>query len=195
MTYQFTNAWFEQQKPVIESIFSKYINMDNPIKILEIGAFEGRSTTFYLDNKLKHNDSTIEVIDPWALGDSTCRLNSETEKLFLKNIQLNSNKHKLTILKGFSQDILPKLIVENKKYDFIVIDGSHLACDVLRDSVLSFDLLNKGGILFFDDYLWGKLNNLTELGSPQIAIDNFVACYANKLEVIHKDYHFAIKKK
>ena len=44
----------------------------------------------------------------------------------------------------------------NGAIDFIYVDGSHQAHDVLCDAILSFKLLRVGGIVCFDDYLWGR---------------------------------------
>ena len=42
------------------------LNNKNIINILEIGAFEGSSTTWFIDNYLHHDLSTITVIDPFT---------------------------------------------------------------------------------------------------------------------------------
>ena len=51
----------------------------------------------------------------------------------------------------FSSDGLPKLFAEGKRFDLIYIDGSHLMEDVFIDFFYSYQLLNKGGIMLFDD--------------------------------------------
>jgi predicted O-methyltransferase YrrM len=49
-----------------------------------------------------------------------------------------------------------KLIAEGRQgyFDFIYVDGSHQAPDVLCDALLSFRLLKNNGVIAFDDYLW-----------------------------------------
>jgi hypothetical protein len=37
-------------------------------------------------------------------------------------------------------------------YDFVYIDGSHLASDVLEDAVLSWAVVQVGDMIIFDDY-------------------------------------------
>jgi hypothetical protein len=64
-------------------------------------------------------------------------------------------------------------------FDFIYVDGSHQAADVLTDLVFAFDLCRKGGVILCDDYLWGLEQN--PLLAPKIAIDAFVNCYATKV--------------
>jgi hypothetical protein len=78
-------------------------------------------------------------------------------------------------------------------YDFIYIDGSHIACDVLEDAVLSFRLLKPDGIMVFDDYSWEFFDN--PLRHPKIAIDAFLEIYANQIEVISVDRQAIIRKR
>lgn len=59
--------------------------------------------------------------------------------------------------------------------DFIYVDGSHQAADVLCDAVLAFRLLRVGGVLAFDDYLWAEdlPQGRDPLRCPKPAIDAF----------------------
>ena len=52
-------------------------------------------------------------------------------------------------------------------------------------------LLNDSGIMIFDDYLWGDINSST---APKIAVDSFISCFKDYIEVIWNDYRVAIKK-
>jgi len=51
------------------------------------------------------------------------------------------------------------------------------------DLILSFRLLNVGGLLYLDDYFWG-FNDKTIYESPKLGIDSFVSVYKDKLRVI-----------
>ena len=100
----------------------------------------------------------------------------------------------VTIKEGKSQDVLKGL---NDKYDFIYIDGDHHASSVMEDAVLSFGLLKSGGIMIFDDYLWGvELANPDKinLNIPKNAIDSFLHLYSNKLKVLHVDNQVVVEK-
>jgi predicted O-methyltransferase YrrM len=72
-------------------------------------------------------------------------------------------------------------------YDFIYIDGSHKAADVLEDAVLSFRLLKVGGLLIFDDYAWNG-GGPTEFDNPRRGIDAFYHAYGNQLKQAHVSY-------
>jgi predicted O-methyltransferase YrrM len=85
---------------------------------------------------------------------------SDVEKRFHHNTKLAISKVKNNVQivthKGLSNLALSKLITEGKQgyFDFIYVDGSHQAPDVLSDAVLSFTLLKRNGVIAFDDYLW-----------------------------------------
>jgi hypothetical protein len=64
--------------------------------------------------------------------------------------------------------------------------------NVLRDAVLSFEILKPGGIMVFDDYSWRVMPR--DIDCPKIAIDAFVACYADHLEFLGKGSQYAIRK-
>jgi predicted O-methyltransferase YrrM len=42
-------------------------------------------------------------------------------------------------------------------YDFIYVDGDHTAYGVIKDAIASYECLNVGGIIAFDDYQWSQL--------------------------------------
>lgn len=115
------------------------------------------------------------------------------ESRFMHNVKksLKNVKHKvnLHVHKGLSQNILPKLLAGGGAgyFDFIYIDGSHVAPDVLFDAVLSFQLLAKSGVIAFDDYLWittAHPKDKDYLNHPKIAIDAFVNIFSRKTNVL-----------
>jgi predicted O-methyltransferase YrrM len=58
------------------------------------------------------------------------------------------------------------------EYDFIYIDGDHTEAVVYQDATSAWELLKSGGIIAFDDYLWGR--DLPEHTTPKPAIDRFL---------------------
>ena len=75
---------------------------------------------------------------------------------------------------------------EAGKFDFIYVDGSHEAPDVLFDAILAHKLVKNNGIIAFDDYLWspeenGKQNHY-HLVKP--AVDAYVNIYQQKLRIL-----------
>ncbi len=196
--YKYTENWFQSND--LEKFIPKYTEEK---RMLEIGSFEGKSTVWFLENVLINNKSTITCVDPWtSYSQDTNSFNSynkiENEwdftnhiKTFIYNIYQSGCPEKVIINKGFSHKILPKLINDGEKYDIIFIDGNHTSPFVLSDCVMSWYLLNDNGIIIFDDYLWGDINSTT---APKIAIDSFISCFKDYIEIIWSDYRLAIKK-
>lgn len=65
-----------------------------------------------------------------------------------------------THIKDFSFNALPKLVKEKEKFGIIYIDGSHLFEDVFIDFYYTFLLLEKGGVVLFDDSADNEVNKV-----------------------------------
>jgi hypothetical protein len=78
-------------------------------------------------------------------------------------------------------------------YDFIYIDGSHIAKDVLTDACMAWPLLKLEGFMVFDDYTWG--NPRDALHRPKIAIDAFTNIFGETAEIVHVGYQLIVRKK
>jgi len=200
--YTFTEEWFTHDG------LSVLNDIDNTkeLHFLEIGSFEGKSTIWFLDNILQNENSTITCVDPWmSYSQDQDSLNSyfkeenewdltkrKTKEIFLHNIVESGDSSKVTIRQGFSDKVLPCLITEQKMYDIIFIDGNHTAPYVMMDSIMSWPLLKKGGIMIFDDYAWG-LDNLPTL-RPKESVDYFMLSFSDYIKEIYCDYRRMIKK-
>ena len=155
---------------------------DRPVRFLEIGSYEGRSTVWFLENVLRHPESTITCIDIFS--------EERWDLRFVHNIRASQSAAKVHKLKGRSADRLLELA--GQRFDVIYIDGSHDAADVLLDATLSWPLLAPGGILLFDDYGWDPEKLASE--RPQLAIDLFLEAMQGKFEVLRKNYQVAVRK-
>lgn len=167
------------------------------LNFLEIGVWEGRTSKWLLDTILTHPTSTLHAID------------IEPKEHFYSNLSeaLKQQKVRLTCSKSFDQ--LQRYYLSGQKFDFIYVDGCHLMKNVLEDVMLSFHLLNIGGIMLMDDYPWDNyayLDSLYHLDAlpladrysnltPKHAIDAFLLAYAHEIEVLIMDYQVGIRKK
>ena len=99
--------------------------------------------------------------------------------------------------KDKSINALSKLITNQKSnyFDFIYIDGSHMASDVLSDAILSFELFKINGIIGFDDYLWKLPNSNNLLTNPKIAIDSFTNIFSLRSTIFNTPNHQVYIKK
>jgi hypothetical protein len=82
--YHFTQNWFEHNEDIWCGMLSDFEN--RPIKVLEIGSHEGRSTTFILDNYMYHRESFLHCIDPFLSEDTTSPVDDQTYEIFKRNI-------------------------------------------------------------------------------------------------------------
>ncbi len=174
--YQFQYDWFTHNISVWQTQLKSLVR--TPIKMLEIGSYEGMATCWLLDYILTHPSATITCIDIYFQDN------------FERNIAQTQAKEKVTKLCGNSHQILPTL--SPNTYDLLYIDGSHLATDVKQDAVLSWDLLKVGGVVIFDDYLL-EIPDLPEQ-NPKIGIDEFLATIDNCYETTYQNYQLIIKK-
>ena len=200
--YKFTENWFtDDGLSVLNDL-----DVTKELHILEIGSFEGKSTVWFLENLLQNKNSTITCVDPWmSYSQDKDSLNSyfkeknewdltkrKTKEIFLYNIVESGDSGKVIIRQGFSDKVLPSLITEQKTYDIIFIDGNHTAHYVMMDSVMSWPLLKKGGIMIFDDYTWGLDRPTTT--RPKESIDYFMLSFADYVTELYSKYRKIVKK-
>jgi len=213
MEYQFTNDWFggnvyERGVEVdLRSVWTALLSSGNYQSILEIGSYEGNSTSFMIEQCGAKNAVNLVCIDTWGGSDEHVAFDHDmgaVERRFDHNVQVASNKvpndiH-LSKLKMNSLMGCANLISQNlhNAFDLIYIDGSHTAADVLTDAVLSFPLLKVGGLMVFDDYLWtfGYEMHNTPLKVPKMAVDAFSNIFYDKIKIIHglPSYQFYLVK-
>jgi len=193
MDYQFTTTWFQD---TARSVWDQIIPQLKPARILEVGSFEGASTCYLIDTLANLQSIELHCIDTWGGGIEHIETGvnmSSVEARFDSNIALAKQKALHTVdfykHKSYSDVALARLIADSSKlraFDFIYIDGSHQAPDVLADAVLAFRLLRVGGVMAFDDYLWAETlpYGKDPIRSPKIAIDAFTNIYCRKLNVL-----------
>lgn len=195
--YKFTYDFFSKNIEQWRKNLGRFAELPH-LNFLEVGSFEGRSACWLLQNILTHETSRITCIDVFneersqGLYDTT-GLDSASiskEDRFEHNIRQTGARHRVEKIKGRSQEVLRSLPVSF--YDFIYIDGSHIAKDVLEDAVLAWRLLKEGGVMTFDDYLWQE--NPNPLLCPQMAIDGFLKVYEDHYQLVHKAYQITLEK-
>jgi predicted O-methyltransferase YrrM len=202
LPHQFTNTWFNYSKRVWDSLVQNL----SPTRYLEIGSYEGASACYLIDTLAKKKGIELHCIDTWCGGDEHKNLRIdmlEVEQRFKLNVELSMKAAPCRVVihvhKGRSDDQLCKLLLEGKRnyFDFIYVDGSHAASDVLCNAVLSFRLLRTGGLLVFDDYLWRDATSpaVNPLGCPKAAIDAFTNIYGNKVAVLEAPLYQLYMKK
>lgn len=193
-TYKFTTDWFHWA-PNIWSEVAK--QMPSRKRFLEIGSYEGRSTVWTVENMMEEGGEIV-CIDTWEGGEEHVaqgRNMTEVEKNFDHNMRVLKDKFQsrwVDKVKGKSVDSLIFFHSGHDPFDFIYIDGSHQAPDVLTDACFAWPILKVGGVMVFDDYGWGE--PLPPTHKPKMAIDAFVKIYTEKIHVVHVGYQYIIQK-
>lgn len=187
---KFTQDWFSHNIPNFE--FIKTI-LPTRKYVLEIGCFEGRASCWMLENFMD-DEGLLVCVDTFKgsaehngmeLGDLYSIWKENTDWV-RKTTQDTIAYH------GTSYEMLGNLISARDRFDFIYIDGSHTAPDVLTDACMAFGLLESGGVMLFDDYLWNDMPGLFD--RPKLAIDTFTTIFDGKCKVILYGYQLAIQK-
>ena len=191
--YQYTKDWFGWAPRVWEQLIP---HLPARKHFLEIGAFEGRSAVWTVE-KMMEDGGEIYCIDTWEGGaEHTPEDMAGTEERFKHNVGLVMDnfvdRHVLPI-KSTSVEALGGLIAQKKQFDFIYIDGSHLAKDVLTDACMAWPLLKKNGFMVFDDYMW-KPPGFKLLDRPKLAVDSFVNMFEDDLAIAHIGYQLIVRK-
>jgi predicted O-methyltransferase YrrM len=172
---QFTSNWTSDHLATWRRVL--WPLRDKPLRILEIGSWEGRSAVFFLNFFRR---STITCIDTFDGGDHYAKWASElpnVEARFDHNLAPFGDR--VEKLKCLSKDGLCYLAAQGSRYDLAYVDGSHMRDDVMADSVSAWSLLDAGGVVIWDDYEWRP--DLPPEQRPQPAIDAFLSDHDHKL--------------
>jgi len=179
--YEYSSDWTTPHTKLWMRHLARFSNKPD-VHGLEIGCFEGRSSIWFLERIASHPTARMTCIDVFT---------ESIEKRFDHNLRVSGLSERMIKRKGYSQDVLRTLA--SQTFDFVYIDGCHLASCVLTDAVLAWDLLRPGGMIIFDDYLWELEKPKTQ--RPKLAIDTFVAIFHDELRVRAKAYQVIVEKK
>lgn len=187
----FSHDWFTVHIPSWEPMMQPLEG--RAARVLEIGAFEGLSACFVL---WRLPDAHVTAVDTFAgSAEQVARdllPDTSLEEVFDANVAAvdGSRARKLV---GDSKRVLLDLHGEHARFDFVYVDGSHLALDVLVDAALSWSLLAVDGFLVFDDYGWSAVGP-DPLLRPGPAIDAFLDLVDGKYELVSSETQLALRK-
>jgi predicted O-methyltransferase YrrM len=195
--YEFTKDWFNWAPEVWTQLIPM---LPERRAFLEIGSFEGRSAVWIAEN-MAQDGSHIDCIDTWEGGEEhSAEDMAAVEAAFDDNVRISNGYYGggrlISKYKETSTYALANRIIETaggNLYDFIYIDGSHIAKDVLTDACMAWPLLKPKGLMVFDDYMWGNPRDI--LHRPKPAIDAFCNLFAEEAEIVHVGYQLVVRKK
>lgn len=188
----YTADWFAGNIPHWEWLTASLVGQ--PIRALEIGSYEGRSARWMIDHLLTHPDSHLDCIDTWegSMEHTNDERNGIFER-FQENLADAIADGRVTMHRGLSQVMLPKIAAREELYDLMYIDGSHTSKDTLSDAVHCFPILREGGLMIFDDFWWTAYRN--PLKNPRSGIEAFLRIYDGCYDIVLNSYQIAIRKK
>jgi predicted O-methyltransferase YrrM len=186
----FTQDWFSHN---IENF--KAIKGMLPVcnSILEIGCFEGRATCWMLENMLAR-DGDIVCVDTFKGSEEHTQIElDDVYKRWQYNVDASSGEDQcVACYVGTSYEMLARLISEEQEFDFIYIDGSHTASDVMTDACMAWGMLKQGGIMLFDDYLWEDVPGI--LHRPRLGVDFFTTLFSEQNQLVLLGYQLGLRK-
>jgi hypothetical protein len=218
--YQFTKDWFAWAPEVWKQLIPL---LPERKSFLEIGSFEGRSAVWIIENMMNPGDwiDCVDTWEGGEEHNNGEMLGAEArfDHNIIAALNCQSAQHRsregswghtrfaspgpdaesnrVYKYKSTATEFLGRKLahwVDGKNlYDFIYIDGSHIAKDVLTDACMAWPLLKQGGLLVFDDYMWGESRDI--LHRPRLAVDVFVNIFAEGLDIVHMGYQFVVRKK
>jgi len=188
----FGHDWASGNFPTWVRLLARY--RDVPVRVIEIGSWEGRSALFFM-NYLPR--SKLVCIDTFE-GSEEHRAHPEAFASDLPEIERRFDANlapfaaRLEKRKAASAVALTELGIEGRRFDIAYIDGSHRSADVYGDGVLTWSMLLPGGIMIFDDYEWEWMPE--PLSNPKLGIDSFLRAFEGQYRMVHKGFQVAIEK-
>jgi predicted O-methyltransferase YrrM len=208
LEYKGMYNWTNDLPPGNKQIFLDVIDYFNKtyaakktglIKVLEVGSYSGIS----LCNIIKRIPNSIGFgIDMWKSYEEEGRImrveELEVEKSFYRNVELEGLGNRITVIKSDSTSTLTNMLRKNESFDFIYVDGSHTLLDSYTDLILAWNLLENGGILAFDDYLFNYNTDVTKneniLDRTFEGVNYFLKRFEGQYRTLHKAYRIFLEK-
>lgn len=182
--YRITHDWFHFHEDHWRAHFGYFSGRPN-LRFLEIGSFEGMSACWMLNELLTGPGCQLICVD-------TFDFHPGLESNFDYNINAVSTNATVLKLRGRSQQVLH--YIEEQSIDFIYVDGSHSALDVIADAAAAWRLARAGAVLVSDDYANDVLPDSFAMPC-RVATDAFLAMIEGRYELIFKDWQVAISKR
>ena len=188
--------WFEYVRPNFEEFLTPLAGKDD-LKFLQLGVFTGDASVWMAKNILTGKGCWLIDVDTWAGSDEDAHKSMDFDDVYAAyklKTALYKTKIKNTI-KTFKTTTTWFLtsVRKDPDYDFIYIDADHTTVGVILDAELAWPQLKSGGIMAFDDYLWGHESGDPRL-APQVGIDLFLHRHLGNYELLAKNNQVWVRK-
>jgi predicted O-methyltransferase YrrM len=144
---EYSHNFTDRHVPFWKKHFAHFIDKDRdyPIKMMEIGCFEGRSTAWFLENICHRDDDKLICVDPHWENER------EYEERFWQSVISVHGLNKIVKHKQKSSMALSHYW--DNQFDLVYIDGDHEGYMALLDGINALRVAKVGGFVLFDDYL------------------------------------------
>ena len=162
-------AWFSALAPLV----------GKECRVLEVGSFEGRSAIAFLEYLPRSKVDCVDKFPTFAV-----------EERFDRNLATYGDR--VTKIKKRACDALDWAQSNGSRYDVIYLDAEKSRQGVFALSVLAWPLLQCGGIMIWDDLVWGQDRSAAD--RPEYGIRLFCKTFASCIEILH-DHRQMIARK
>jgi len=173
--------WFQNVSPYFDR---KCPNV--PLRALQIGTYTGDATEWLLINR---EIEYLYDVDTWEGSEEEQHEHldfNSVEGYYDSRFTGNPNviKQKMTSDEFFNQN--------TKTFNFIYIDGSHTALQTALDGLNAFKVLEPGGVIAFDDYLWAEGGK--PFLEPKRGVDAFLQVCEGEVRCLEGGYQMWFEK-
>jgi predicted O-methyltransferase YrrM len=176
---------------IIQYFNTNCAKKNKPIRVLEIGTYSGMSLIEII--RLIPNSTGIGI-DIWSNynenGNTIYVDELNVYESAVNNVKRADLENRIVFIKGMSSKVLSDMVKGSEQFDFIYVDGSHLCLDCYGDLLLSWNLLEKGGVMAIDDYTF---NQSKVLESPYDGVNHFLKNYEGEYTLLSKGYRVFIQ--
>ena len=181
------------------------LEFPRPLRILEIGVFEGRTACWFCKHLLREPGERYFGIDPWDPAKMTGRRYRGRAEEMTAGHERTAKKAladypQAELLKGYSRDVIPAMSKAAGweprgawppgYFGLIYVDGEHYFDPVMADSRLCWPLLNpEGGIMVWDDYRMRRRQT-----GVQEAVDAFLEEHRGEYEDLFSNGQRGIRR-
>jgi len=179
-------AWEKHVKPLAD--------LKRPLRMLDVGGYEGEITAWFLNNLASNPESHVYVIDTWKESSKLGIDSKKIRRTFQQTIKKTGKETQCNVLPVNREDGLYHLLdmLEEESIDVAFVDASQDPREVMTDSILIWKLVRKNGILIFSDYQLDDLDK--DLYKSREEIDTFIRNYSTELTVLEVGRQLFIKK-
>ena len=142
---EFTTDWVTPREEWWREIVAPFAG--RPIRMLEVGFYEGRSAKWWLENLLTHPDSRLVCVDRWPEKGAANRACIAADPAHSAKFQFHAEDAIQFASRALGNGA-------RECYDVIYSDFSKEAADIATLFGVAWRLLKPGGLYLFDDYRW-----------------------------------------